>query len=101
MACVSNFGAYSNWTGHVLAGSNSYGFGRLSWSGGQLTSEKLTQSGLNLLSSFCSSETLTVSKVRKLKRAFDSYVAWATWCDCNDESLEGSEDSGGHLAALA
>ena len=41
MACVSNFGAYSNWTGHVLAGSNSFGFGRLSWSGGSLTSEEI------------------------------------------------------------
>jgi alpha-glucuronidase len=43
MACVSNFGAYSNWTGHVLAGSNSYGFGRLSWSGGSLTSEEINR----------------------------------------------------------
>ena len=41
MACVSNFGAYANWTGHVLAGSNSFGFGRLSWSGGSLTSEEI------------------------------------------------------------
>lgn len=41
MACVSNFGAYANWTGHVLAGSNSYGFGRLSWSGGRQTSEEI------------------------------------------------------------
>jgi alpha-glucuronidase len=24
MACVSNFGAYANWTGHVLAGSPRY-----------------------------------------------------------------------------
>ena len=31
MACVSNLGSYANWTGHVLAGSNTYGFGRLSW----------------------------------------------------------------------
>ena len=44
MACVSNFGTYSNWTGHVLAGSNSYGFGRLSWSGGSLTSEEINRS---------------------------------------------------------
>ena len=41
MACVSNFGTYSNWTGHVLAGSNSYGFGRLSWSGGRQTSKEI------------------------------------------------------------
>ena len=31
MACVSNVGTYANWTGHVLAGSNTYGFGRLAW----------------------------------------------------------------------
>ena len=41
MACVSNFGAYANWTGHVLAGSNSFGFGRLAWSGGSLTAEEI------------------------------------------------------------
>ena len=31
MACVSNFGNWANVTGHVLAASNSYGFGRLAW----------------------------------------------------------------------
>jgi len=31
MACVSNLGTFANWTGHVLAGANTYGFGRLAW----------------------------------------------------------------------
>ena len=31
MACVSNLGSYGNWTGHILAQSNTYGFGRLAW----------------------------------------------------------------------
>eukprot|EP00746_Dinoflagellata_sp_MGD_P039578 gnl/MRDRNA2_/MRDRNA2_195534_c0_seq1.p1 gnl/MRDRNA2_/MRDRNA2_195534_c0~~gnl/MRDRNA2_/MRDRNA2_195534_c0_seq1.p1 ORF type:complete len:580 (-),score=88.83 gnl/MRDRNA2_/MRDRNA2_195534_c0_seq1:16-1638(-) len=31
MAAVSNLGSFANWTGHVLAGSNTYGFGRLAW----------------------------------------------------------------------
>jgi alpha-glucuronidase len=31
IACVSNFGSYANWTGHVFAASNTYGFGRLAW----------------------------------------------------------------------
>ena len=52
MACVSNFGAYSNWTGHVLAGSNSYGFGRLSWSGGSLTSEEINRSENDIFAPF-------------------------------------------------
>ena len=46
MACVSNFGAFANWTGHVLAQSNSYGFGRLSWSGSTLTSNVMQKYGL-------------------------------------------------------
>lgn len=31
MACVSNLGTFANWTGHILAASNTYGFARLSW----------------------------------------------------------------------
>ena len=31
VAGVSNFGANSNWTGHVLSAANTYGFGRLAW----------------------------------------------------------------------
>jgi alpha-glucuronidase len=31
MACISNFGNFANWTGHVLVASNAYGCGRLGW----------------------------------------------------------------------
>ena len=31
MAAVSNLGNFRNWTGHLLAASNIYGFGRLGW----------------------------------------------------------------------
>ena len=31
MAAVSNLGNFANWTGHILAGANTYGFGRLAW----------------------------------------------------------------------
>ena len=31
MACVSNFGDWANFTGHVLSASNVYGCGRLAW----------------------------------------------------------------------
>ena len=31
MASVSNMGNFANWTGHVLAGSNIFGFGRIAW----------------------------------------------------------------------
>jgi alpha-glucuronidase len=40
LACISNFGTYANWTGHVLAGSNSFGFGRLAWSA-RMTSKQI------------------------------------------------------------
>ena len=31
MACVSNFGNMGNWTGNIVGGSNTYGFGKLAW----------------------------------------------------------------------
>ena len=36
---VTNIGDFANWTGHVLAGSNTYGFGRLSWDPSQTSEE--------------------------------------------------------------
>jgi alpha-glucuronidase len=44
MACVSNLGTFSNWTGHVLAGSNTYGFGRRVTGNPQ---HRLIENGLN------------------------------------------------------
>jgi alpha-glucuronidase len=37
MAGVSNVGSDSNWTGHLLNGANTYGFGRLAWAPSALT----------------------------------------------------------------
>lgn len=31
MACVGNLGNFANWTGHVFAAANTYGFGALAW----------------------------------------------------------------------
>jgi alpha-glucuronidase len=31
MAAVGNIGNFANWTGHILAGANTYGFGRIAW----------------------------------------------------------------------
>ena len=31
MACVSNVGNMGNWTGNIIAASNTYGFGKLAW----------------------------------------------------------------------
>lgn len=42
IAAVSNIGNDANWTGHVLAQANLYGFGRLSWNP-ELTSEKIAR----------------------------------------------------------
>ncbi len=38
MACVSNFGDWANFTGHVLSASNVYGCGRLAWDPTQASS---------------------------------------------------------------
>jgi alpha-glucuronidase len=38
MACVSNFGDWANFTGHVLSASNVYGCGRLAWDPTQTSS---------------------------------------------------------------
>ena len=43
MACVSNLGTFANWTGHVLAGSNTYGFARLSWDPTGQTAEDINR----------------------------------------------------------
>jgi alpha-glucuronidase len=40
MAAVSNIGDDMNWTGHILAQANLYGFGRLAWNPG-LSSEQI------------------------------------------------------------
>jgi alpha-glucuronidase len=41
IAGVSNLGDNENWTGHLLAQANTYGFGRLAWNP-DLTSEEIT-----------------------------------------------------------
>lgn len=41
IAAVSNIGDAPNWTGHVLAQANLYGFGRLAWNP-RLTAEEIT-----------------------------------------------------------
>ena len=39
MACVSNFGDWANFTGHVMSASNAYGCGRLAWDPEQASSD--------------------------------------------------------------
>jgi alpha-glucuronidase len=47
MAAVSNIGDDSNWTGHLLAQANLYGFGRLAWNP-DVTSEQITEEWVRL-----------------------------------------------------
>ncbi|WP_178022917.1 alpha-glucuronidase family glycosyl hydrolase [uncultured Paenibacillus sp.] len=47
IAAVSNIGNDANWTGHVLAQANLYGFGRLSWNP-RLTSEQIAREWIYL-----------------------------------------------------
>ncbi|WP_018750201.1 alpha-glucuronidase family glycosyl hydrolase [Paenibacillus sanguinis] len=47
IAAVSNIGNDENWTGHVLAQANLYGFGRLSWNP-QLTPEQIAREWIYL-----------------------------------------------------
>ena len=47
MAGVSNIGDETNWTGHLLAQANFYGFGRLSWDPG-LATEQITNEWIRL-----------------------------------------------------
>ncbi|MCM3700555.1 alpha-glucuronidase family glycosyl hydrolase [Paenibacillus macerans] len=47
IAAVSNIGNNANWTGHVLAQANLYGFGRLSWNP-ELTSEQIAREWIYL-----------------------------------------------------
>ncbi|MGZ7440804.1 alpha-glucuronidase family glycosyl hydrolase [Paenibacillus sp. TH7-28] len=47
IAAVSNIGNDANWTGHVLAQANLYGFGRLSWNP-ELTSEQIAREWIYL-----------------------------------------------------
>lgn len=77
MACVSNFGTFANWTGHVLAGSNSFGFGRLSWSGGLLTSEQINTEWTEL--TFPGSKSNVVSTVVDiLQRSREIYEGYTS-----------------------
>ncbi len=46
-AAVSNIGNDANWTGHLLAQANLYGFGRLAWNP-ELTSEQITDEWVRL-----------------------------------------------------
>lgn len=50
MAAVSNIGDASNWTGHILAQANLYGYGRLAWDPG-ISSEQITNEWIRL--TFC------------------------------------------------
>lgn len=47
IAAVSNIGNDANWTGHVLAQANLYGFGRLSWNP-RLTAEQIAREWIYL-----------------------------------------------------
>jgi alpha-glucuronidase len=47
MAAVSNIGDDANWTGHVLAQANLYGFARLAWNPG-LSSEQIAQEWIRM-----------------------------------------------------
>jgi alpha-glucuronidase len=70
IAGVSNFGDDLNWTGHILAQANAYGFGRLTWDPG-LAVEHISKEWIHL----------TFGNDRKLQEVIGSILhsSWLTY----------------------
>ncbi|ULO09896.1 alpha-glucuronidase [Paenibacillus sp. 19GGS1-52] len=74
-AAVSNIGTDANWTGHLLAQANLYGYGRLSWNP-ELSSEDIAEEWIRL--TFGSNEQLVHTITNILMdswRIYESYTA--------------------------
>jgi alpha-glucuronidase len=75
MAGVANVGDEPNWTGHVLAQANLYGFGRLSWDPGLAPAEIATEWARL---TFAADEKVVGTVVRMLmgsREAYESYTS--------------------------
>ncbi|MCL6456992.1 MAG: alpha-glucuronidase [Gorillibacterium sp.] len=62
IVAVSNIGNDTNWTGHLLAQANLYGFGRLTWNP-RLTSEEITREWIELTFGVAPQVVATVSRM--------------------------------------
>lgn len=72
-AAVSNIGADGNWTGHTLAQSNLYGYGRLAWNAA-LTSEDIAREWTRL--TFGRNERAEETIVGMLLRSWPIYESY-------------------------
>lgn len=72
-AAVSNIGADANWTGHLLAQSNLYGFGRLAWNP-ELEAEAIAAEWAQLTFGEEQAETI-VSLLMNSWSIYESYTA--------------------------
>ena len=79
MAAVSNLGTFANWTGHVLAGSNTYDFGRLAWDPSQ-SAESINEEWTRMTfpGSVANVETVTKAVVHILNRSREVYEGYTS-----------------------
>ena len=73
IAGISNLGDDKNWTGHILAQANTYGFGRLAWNP-DLTSEEIANEWISQ----------TFGNNKKVKSVLNKILltSWKTYEDC-------------------
>lgn len=72
-AAVSNVGSDANWTGHLLAQANLYGYGRLAWNP-DLTAEQIAEEWIRL--SFGNDERLVSAISQMLLESLDIYESY-------------------------
>lgn len=74
-AAVANIGSDPNWTGHLLAQANYYGFGRLAWAP-ELTSEQITDEWVRI--SFGHDPVVTGTIKRMLLESWSIYESYTS-----------------------
>ena len=72
-AAVSNIGNDANWTGHLLAQANLYGYGRLAWNP-ELSSEQIAEEWIRM--SFGGESDLVDAILRLLMDSWGIYEAY-------------------------
>ncbi|MNB81209.1 Xylan alpha-(1-_2)-glucuronosidase [compost metagenome] len=72
-AAVSNIGNDTNWTGHLLAQANLYGYGRLAWNP-ELSAEEIAGEWITL--TFGTDETLSQTILRILIDSWEIYESY-------------------------
>ncbi|WP_082451961.1 alpha-glucuronidase family glycosyl hydrolase, partial [Paenibacillus ihuae] len=74
-AAVSNIGNNSNWTGHLLAQANFYGYGRLSWNPG-LSADEIAGEWINLTFGFATDQEPFQILLRILMESWEIYESY-------------------------